>query len=54
MFILDNLYCDRQIMVDNQYYRYYYACFKLYFSIYFLSDYYNVMFVMIKKTKNLS
>jgi len=35
MFILDDFYCDRQIMIDNQYYRYYYICFKLCLSIYF-------------------
>ena len=43
MFILDNFYCDRQIMVDNQYYHYYYACLKLFLQNIFLSDYCNVM-----------
>ena len=38
-------------MIDNQYYRYYYVCFKLCLSIYFLSDYYNVVFVTIKMSK---
>ena len=41
-------------MVDNQYYLHYYICFKLCLSIYFLSDYCNVMFVTIKNDKNLS
>ena len=54
MFILDNLYCDRKIMVDNQYYHYYYVFFKLCLLIYFLSDYYNVMFVTIKNDEILS
>ena len=53
MFILDNLYCDRQILVDNQYYHYYYGCIKLCLSIYFLNDYYNVMLVKIKKRKKI-
>ena len=51
MFILNNFYCDRQIIVDNQYYRYYYVCFKLCLSVYFLSNYYNVMLVTINMTK---
>ena len=46
MFILDNFNCDRQIMVDNQYYHYYYVC--------QLRDYCNVMIVTIKNGKNLS
>ena len=41
-------------MVDNQYYCYYYVCFKLYLSIYFLSNYCNVVFVTIKNDENLS
>ena len=40
-------------MVDNQYYRYYYVCFKLCLLIYFLSDYYNIILVTIKNGKNL-
>jgi len=47
MFILDNLYCDRQIMVDNQYYPYYYV----FQYIYFLNDYCNVMLITIKIAK---
>ena len=55
MFILDNFYCDRQIMITNQYCGYYYVFFfKLCLPKYFLSDYCNVMLVMIKKNKNLS
>ena len=34
-FILDNFYCDKQIMVVNQYYGYYYVCFKLCLFPYF-------------------
>ena len=41
-------------MVDNQYYHYYYVCFKLCLPIYFLSNYCNVVLVMIKYDKNLS
>ena len=54
MFILNNFYCDRQIMITNQYCGYYYVFFKLCLPKYFLSDYCNVMLVMIKKNKNLS
>ena len=53
MFILDNFYYDRQIIVDNQYYCYYYVCFRLCLPIYFLNDYCNVMFIMIKNGQNL-
>ena len=41
-------------MVNNKYYYCYYVCFKLCLPIYFLSDYYNIMFVTIKNDKNLS
>ena len=48
MFILNNFYSDRKIMVVNQYYGYYYVCQNI-----FLSDCCNVMFVTIKMGKNL-
>jgi len=49
MFILDNFYCGKQIMIDNQYYRYYYVCQDI-----FLCDYCNGMLVRIKNDENLS
>ena len=49
MFIFDNFYYERHIMIDNRYYCYYYVCFKLCLQYIFLSDYYNVMLVTIKK-----
>ena len=43
MFMLNNFYCDRKIIIDNQYYLYYYVNFKLYLPMYFLSDYCNII-----------
>jgi len=40
-------------MIDNQYYRYYYVCFKWSLPINFLNDYCNVMFIAINNGENL-